>query len=144
MLFALLVQHGALAHTLRTGTEMTIEQGSDAAVVTIRGPVGAVARVWRVRVRVRGLVGGNRLPPADLPWAEVQAVMCYRQQGQWFVRLIPERGKPVRLRAPTTYLGFGAAGYERDFHRIGECWLAHRGESWRLMRTEAPSRPVQR
>jgi hypothetical protein len=109
MLFALLVQHGALVHTLRTGTEMTIEQGSDAAVVTIRVPG---------HVLVQSLVSG----------------------GFEFVF--------AALLATTIVLSSLSAGWLsawlRDFHRIGECWLDHRGKSWRPLRAEAPSRPGQR
>jgi len=50
---------------------------------------------------------------------------------------------PVLLRAPKRPWGFGSAGCERDFHRIGQRWLAHRGESWRPVR-EAPPLPVAR
>jgi hypothetical protein len=73
----------------------------------------------------------------------VQAVVRYEQVGSWMVRLIPESGKPVTLRAPTSLWGFGGAAHERDFHRIGQYWLAHRGESWRPVRPEAPRLLVQ-
>lgn len=79
----------------------------------------------------------------SVPWQEVQAVVHRRWAGTWCVRLIVESGKPVTLRAPTTWLGIGAAEYERDFDRIGQWWLAHRGESWRPLRPEAPRPPVQ-
>ncbi len=78
----------------------------------------------------------------SIPWQDVQAVIHHSRQGTWGVRLILERGKPVTLRAPTTGWGFGAADYERDFHRIGQWWLAHRGESWRPVHPEAPLPPV--
>jgi hypothetical protein len=71
-------------------------------------------------------------------WRDVQAVVRHRRQGAWQVRLILESGKPENLRAPTTLWNFGAAQYERDFHRIGQWWLVHRGESWRPVRPEAP------
>jgi hypothetical protein len=74
----------------------------------------------------------------SIPWQEVQAVLRYEQVGQARVQLIPEEGKPITLRAPTRLWGMGGAGYERDFHRIGQWWLAHRGESWRPVRPEAP------
>jgi hypothetical protein len=59
------------------------------------------------------------------------------------VRLILEDGMQVTLRAPRTQLGFGAAQFERDFQRIDQRWLAHRGESWRPEGAETPPPPVQ-
>lgn len=79
----------------------------------------------------------------SIPWQEVQAVISHEQLGSRTVQLIPEHGRPVQLRAPTSTLGMGRAAYERDFHRIGQWWLAHRGESWRPIRPEAPQLPVQ-
>jgi hypothetical protein len=78
-----------------------------------------------------------------IPWQEVQAVVHHRRLGTWGVRLILENGKPVTLRAPTTYWGIGAVTYDRDFDRIGLWWLVHRGESWRPTSPEAPPLPVQ-
>jgi hypothetical protein len=74
----------------------------------------------------------------SVPWGEVQAVVHHRRLDTWCVRLILESGEPVTLRAPTTSWGFGRVDYERDFHRIGQWWLAHRGESWRPACPEAP------
>jgi hypothetical protein len=78
-----------------------------------------------------------------VPWHQVQAVVHHRRQGAWGVRLILENGTPVMLRAPTTYWGIGVSAYERDFDRIGQWWLAHRGESWRPLRSEAPPLPAR-
>jgi len=74
----------------------------------------------------------------SIPWPKVQAVLRYEQPGSAVVRLILETGKPVTLWAPARLWGLGGATYERDFHRIGQWWLAHRGESWRPLRPEAP------
>ena len=76
-------------------------------------------------------------------WGQVQAVYRFRQMGSDRVRLVLENGQHVNLRAPNTWLGLGADGYERDFHRIGQWWLAHRGQSWRPVRPEAPGAPTQ-
>jgi hypothetical protein len=76
-------------------------------------------------------------------WPDVQAVVRHQRQGAWEVRLILESGKTEKLRAPTTMWAFGAARYERDFHRIGQWWLAHRGEFWRPVLPEAPQPGVQ-
>jgi hypothetical protein len=73
-----------------------------------------------------------------LPWPQVQAVVRHRRLGTWVVRLILESGELVTLRAPTSPWGSSAARYERDFHAIGQCWLTHRGQSWRPQRPEAP------
>ena len=80
----------------------------------------------------------------NIPWQNVQAVLQYQRHDDWGVRLILESDKPVTLRVPTTWSGFGGAQYERDFHRIGQWWLAHRGEAWRPVRAEAPQPPAQR
>jgi hypothetical protein len=80
----------------------------------------------------------------QVPWAEVQTVVQHRRFGSWSVRLILMSGEVVTLRAPTTGWGSGGAEYERDFHRIGKWWLAHRGESWRPVRKEEPQPPAQR
>lgn len=74
----------------------------------------------------------------SIPWHQVQAVIRYEMLGQRRVRLIPQNGRLVTLRAPTSLWGLGSAAYERDFQRIGQSWLAHRGESWR---PEAPRMP---
>jgi hypothetical protein len=79
----------------------------------------------------------------SIPWQQVQAVIRYELLGKRTVRLILENGRPVTLRAPKSDLGLGRAAYERDFERIGQWWLAHRGESWRPLRPEAPRIPGQ-
>jgi hypothetical protein len=79
----------------------------------------------------------------SIPWQEVQAVLRHSQLGSGRVSLVLESGTRLTLRAPTRFWGIGGARYERDFHRIGQWWLAHRGESWRPVRTEAPWSPVQ-
>jgi hypothetical protein len=67
----------------------------------------------------------------SIPWSDVQAVLYRRRKfNTWDVQLILASGKPVALRAPTKWLGFGVARYDRDFHRIGQWWLAHRVDSW--------------
>jgi hypothetical protein len=84
-------------------------------------------------------------------WHEIQAVDRCGQPGKWGVRwldawgvrFILESGKPVTLRAPTISYGRGYAEYERDFDRISQWWLTHRGESWRPLREEEPGPPVR-
>jgi hypothetical protein len=78
----------------------------------------------------------------SIPWPDVQAVLLHDQRGAGRVSLVLEGGERVTLRAPTTFLGLGGARYERDFHRIGQWWLAHRGESWHPVRPEAPRLPA--
>jgi hypothetical protein len=77
----------------------------------------------------------------SIPWQEVQAVVRYDQTGSSLVPLTLEDGKRVTLRAPTRVWGLGGAAYDRDFHRIDQWWLAHRGESWRPLLPEAPRNP---
>jgi hypothetical protein len=75
----------------------------------------------------------------SVPWSQVQAVVQHRgMDGTWCVQLILESGGPVTLKAPTTWGGFGGPGYARDFHRVGQWWLAHRGESRQPLHPEAP------
>lgn len=76
-----------------------------------------------------------------VPWSEVQAVVRHRQLGSWLVQIIPEHGDRITLRAPSSFWGMGSADYEREYDRIGQWWLAHRGESWRPVRAEAPPVP---
>jgi hypothetical protein len=71
------------------------------------------------------LVGFRR---RTIAWHDVQAVIRTRRSGTWVVRLVPASGKPVTLHAPTTW-GPAAAAYERDFRRIDQWWLTHRGPS---------------
>lgn len=87
-------------------------------------------------VKVRGIFRRS------ITWRDVQAVIRFDQLGDRRVALILESGEPVNLRAPRSMWGFGRAAYERDFQRIGQWWLAHRGESWQPVRPEAPRPPV--
>lgn len=64
-----------------------------------------------------------------IAWRDVQTVVRTQRFG-WVVQLVPAGGKPVTLRAPTTSRGKAVSEYERDFHRIEQWWLAHRGPSW--------------
>ena len=81
----------------------------------------------------------------SIPWRHVQAVLRHQQLGAMRVSLILENGMRVTLKAPTTWWGSGEHEYEyeADFNRIGQWLLAHRGESWRPVRPEAPRPPVQ-
>ena len=101
-----------------------------------RGP-GVLAKA-----EFRGVVSTSLDATRSVSWPEVQAVV--RVKGGWCVQLILESGEAVTLRAPTLSVwGSGGAEFEGDFHRIGQWWLAHRGESWRPVRPEAPSLLVQ-
>jgi hypothetical protein len=50
-------------------------------------------------------------------WQEMQAVVRLRRLEGWVVRLIPDSGRPVTLRAPTSLWGLGEVEYERDVQR---------------------------
>jgi hypothetical protein len=76
----------------------------------------------------------------SIPWAQVQAVLRRVEPlGTWDIQLVLDTGERVVLRLHTTVWGSGGAEYERNFHRIGQWWLAHRGASWRPERPEAPT-----
>jgi len=79
----------------------------------------------------------------SIPWQDVQDAVRYRRLGAWTVRLGTESGKPALLRVPNSTWGLGGEEYERDFHRIEQWWLDHRGESWRPAWSEAPRLPSQ-
>ncbi|HEY8717767.1 hypothetical protein [Pengzhenrongella sp.] len=64
----------------------------------------------------------------DVPWRDVQAVFGRERRD---VQLILESGEAVTLPAPRNPMGrHGEATYDRDYHRIGQWWLAHRGADW--------------
>lgn len=80
----------------------------------------------------------------EVPWQDVQAVVSHlNSNGTSAVWLLLENGESVPLRYPRSSWRKGDVPYERDFQRIDEWWLAHRGESWRPVRTETPPPPVQ-
>jgi hypothetical protein len=110
------------------------------------GGVSVAAALWAARSLgvdlTRESANLHGIRRRSLPWQEVQAVVRYGN-GSMGVRLILEDGMQVTLRAPRTQLGFGAAQFERDFQRIDQRWLAHRGESWRPEGAETPPPPVQ-
>lgn len=109
------------------------------------GGLGVGTGLW---IRTRGVdltpesVIVHSVRRRNIPWQDVQAVVQYQRHDAWGVRLILESGKPVTLRVPATWSGFGRAQYEREFHRIGQWWLAHRGEAWRPVRAEATRPPA--
>lgn len=94
----------------------------------VMGPIFVVEALW-IRTfgvdlttqvaRLRGLRRRN------IPWTQVQAVAPYIVLGQRMVRLFLKDGTKVRLRAPATLLGIGDSAFERDYHRIGQWWLAY-------------------
>ena len=74
-----------------------------------------------------------------VPWVEVQAVVSEDgKYGASVVRLILDSGESVRLPFPKTWWRKGNAQCERDFHRINQWWITHRGESWHAVLPEAP------
>jgi hypothetical protein len=73
-----------------------------------------------------------------VPWKDVQAVVRHETPKSAVVRLILEDGEPVRLRYPASLQMKWDPQGKRDFQRIEQWWLAHRGESWRPVHPEAP------
>jgi len=79
----------------------------------------------------------------NVPWQEVQEVISHvKSNGTSVVGLILENGESVMPQAPTSLWRKYDAQYERDFHRIDQYWLAHRGESWHGVPPEAPQPPI--
>ena len=79
----------------------------------------------------------------NVPWREVQEVISdTKSNGTSQVGLILENGESVMLRAPTSLWRKYDAQYERDFHRIDQYWLAHRGGSWHRVPPEGPQPPA--
>lgn len=64
-----------------------------------------------------------------VPWSRIQAVTHEPFLGSRRVILWTDSGR-VPLRAPSTYLGLGSERFDRDYHRLGQSWLAHRGPDW--------------
>ena len=86
--------------------------------------------------------GGTTLTPTEvrvnnsrrkrIPWARVQAISDEWYLGSKRVILWTDDGQRIPLHAPVTLLGnVGRWRFDRDFHRIGYWWLAHRGPDWR-------------
>jgi hypothetical protein len=74
-----------------------------------------------------------------VPWLQVQSVVSHlNSNGASDVQLILENGEAVAPPFPRTLWRKGDALYEQDLQRIDQWWLAHRGESWRPVRPEAP------
>jgi hypothetical protein len=85
------------------------------------------------------LHGRHRRRRRRVPWLQVQSVVSHlNSNGASDVQLILENGEAVALPFPRTLWRKGDALYEQDFQRIDQWWLAHRGESWRPVRPEAP------
>jgi hypothetical protein len=79
----------------------------------------------------------------NVPWREVQEVISHtKSNGTSQVGLILENGESVMLQAPPWVWRKYDDQYERDFERIDQYWLAHRGESWHRVLPEAPQPPV--
>jgi hypothetical protein len=67
-----------------------------------------------------------------VPWLQVQSVVGHvNSNGSSSVQLILDSGEPVTLPFPRTLWREGDTGFQRDLERIGQWWLAHRGDSWR-------------
>jgi len=64
-----------------------------------------------------------------IAWRDVRAVVRGRRLGTWVVELVPVTGRPVMLRATTSWWGFGLVAFERDFRRIDGWWIENRGPS---------------
>lgn len=82
----------------------------------------------------------NNLRRRKVSWSDVQAVTTENLLGAWRTVLWTSTER-VPLRAPMTFIGsLGAERFERDFHAIGQWWLAHRGADWQPARAGDPVR----
>lgn len=111
------------------------------------GCVSVTGAQWRRRFAVELTAESARfrgLRWRIVPWAQVQAVVRHRRRGEWVVPLMLDNGKLVTLRDPTTWRSVGDAEHEASFERIEHWWLAHRGQSWRPVRPEAPLPPIRK
>lgn len=61
-----------------------------------------------------------------IPWSSVTGVEPVQAGPGSYVRLHCSDGRAVALRAPRTFLWTGLRRFNRDYHRIGQWWLAHR------------------
>lgn len=76
----------------------------------------------------------------NVPWQVVQEVTGHtKSNGTSVVGLILDNGESVMLRASTSLWRKYDAQYERNFHRIDQYRLAHRGESWHRVPPRRPS-----
>jgi len=67
-----------------------------------------------------------------IAWSDLQGVVStQRFGGAWVIQFVPAQGRPITLRAGTSWFGFGVATHVRQFHQVGQWWLAHRGPDWR-------------
>lgn len=104
----------ALAYLVLTGVAMVLQLVVRALGVYLT-PECAVIRGRRRR---------------KVPWQDVQSLVSHvNSNGASSVRLMLKNGEPVTLPFPKTLWRKGDAQYERDFRRIDQWWLAHRGES---------------
>lgn len=81
----------------------------------IRTPTHAIVRGLRVQ-RIR--------------WADIQGVGVQSSFGTEFIALWTADGRAVKPRAPLCSLNIGRGAFIRDYHSIGQWWLAHRGDDW--------------
>jgi len=135
----------ALVWLALVGIRLATDHHVGSTFTLVFGPVLILEMLWIQTFGVDltpGCAIVRGLRRQSIPWQQVQAVLRFQQVGTWRVTLLLEGGQRVNLRAPTSSLGLGMASYERDFHRIGQWWLAHRGDSWRPVRPEAPQLPV--
>jgi hypothetical protein len=64
-----------------------------------------------------------------VPWSQIQAITKEPYLGSSRVVFWTPEGR-VPLWAPTNFFGLCAKRFERDFHALGQFWLAHRGDAF--------------
>jgi RimJ/RimL family protein N-acetyltransferase len=83
----------------------------------------------------------HNLRARRVPWREVQAVVRQEESRDASLLLVFKSGEPETLVYPGPVGHKGATQCERDFDRISQWWIAHRGDSWAPVGPEAPPPP---
>ena len=106
--------------------------------------LGLVRRATGVDLTPEAAVVRHPTSRQSVQWSEVQAVTSHvNSNGASAVWLVLKNGQPVKLRYPATLWRKGDAGYEQDFRRIDQWWLAHRGDAGHTENPDATEPPKQ-
>lgn len=86
----------------------------------------------------------HNLRRRHVQWGRIQLIAVEPSFGSRRVAVWLDSGERVPLRAPMIPpWGTGAARFDRDYHTIGQTWLAQRGPDWRpVVASDAGSWPT--
>ena len=123
------------------GLTLRLQVGRPTGWIPLIQGIGLIGEALVIRTfgvdLLPGVIRLRGLRRRRIPCEQVQAVVPYSVLGSRMVRLYLPGGVAVRLRAPATLWTMGNEAFERDYHRIGQWWLAHRGPEWQ------PAGPVR-